>query len=97
MDNCFGKGWIKKVAQYDLNGVLIKVWDSIADAKKYCEGQTPYNIVECCKGRLKSSGGYQWKYFEGSYSNIDRHTPKRPIIQYSREGTVVRTWPFINM
>jgi hypothetical protein len=68
--NVLNKTWVfkgalnpnsKKIIQTDDNGVLIKLWDSIADAhrffnKKYC------HIHECCKGKREREYGYKWKY-----------------------------------
>ena len=55
--------WTKKIIQYDLNGNFIKEWDSIKEAslfiKKHITG-----IQHCCKGKLKTCGGYIWKYAE---------------------------------
>jgi hypothetical protein len=28
-------------------------------------GGSPKNIVSCCRGRLKTSGGYHWEYVDG--------------------------------
>lgn len=51
----------KKVAQYSIDGELIKTWDSIIDASK------KLNINRCCigdcaRGKQRTSGGYVWKY-----------------------------------
>lgn len=51
----------KKVNQYDLNGNLIKTWKSIKEAS---EANNIFlgNISSCCKGKIKTTGGYIWKY-----------------------------------
>jgi hypothetical protein len=49
-----------KVEQYDKNGKLLKVWNSIIEATS--EGYSKIGIINCCKGRQKSSCGYIWKY-----------------------------------
>jgi len=52
----------KAVCQYEKNGTFIKKWDSIKDA-----GETLLisrgNITTCCKGKVKSAGGFIWKFF----------------------------------
>lgn len=53
----------KKVMQLDLNGNIIKIWNSISETNKY--GFYHQNIIACCKGRLKTHRGYLWKYYEG--------------------------------
>lgn len=50
----------KKLFQYDLNGILIKIWDSVYDMLQ----QNNYNnscIYKCCKGDIKQAYGYIWK------------------------------------
>lgn len=54
----------KKVAQYDKQTFkLIKVWDSMMDVQREL-GIAQQNISKCCKGKLKSAGGFIWKYIE---------------------------------
>lgn len=54
---------IKKVAQYDKNMNLIKIWDSCTDV---CEenNYNTNNIRGCLAGYRKTSYGYIWKYYE---------------------------------
>lgn len=58
-----------KVNQYDLQGVFIKTWDCSADAERKLN-VAKTKIIATCKGKRKSTGGYQWRYFEGSINNI---------------------------
>ncbi len=52
----------KKVSQHDKKtGELIKIYNSIADAAKCVNGDDS-GIISCCKGKLKTSRGYKWKY-----------------------------------
>lgn len=51
----------KKVAQYTLDGNLIKIWDSITDASN--EGYNLCCISFCCNGRIKTHKGFIWKYY----------------------------------
>lgn len=51
----------REIAQYSLDGTLIKKWESIRKAHNelgICEG----GINMCCRGKYLSSGGYIWKY-----------------------------------
>lgn len=51
----------RPIEQYSLDGKLIEVWDRIVDAtKKYNVYHS--SIVACCRGKLKKTGGYIWKY-----------------------------------
>ena len=49
----------KKVVQYDKKMNYLKTYNSIKEAQKECKC---FNISQCCQGKLKSSGGYIWKY-----------------------------------
>ena len=52
---------IRKVAQYDQNNKLIKIWDSQMDASKSI-GITNTSIQNVCTGKGKTAGGFIWKY-----------------------------------
>ena len=52
----------KQVAQYTLDGELVKVWDSTREPERY--GFSQGNIISCCKGKLKTYKKYIWKYYE---------------------------------
>lgn len=51
----------KKVAQYTLDGKLIKVFDSIRKAEKET-GVHSALICSVCKGRRDKTRGYKWEY-----------------------------------
>lgn len=53
------KDCAKSIAQYTLEGTLITIYPSIAEAKRQTGA---CNILYCCKGIFKQSGGYIWKY-----------------------------------
>ena len=55
---------VHPVAQYSLKMELVAVWDSIKDA---ClnNGVKSSNVSACCCGRLKTVGGYIWRYKDG--------------------------------
>lgn len=59
LSNRFTKKPLKrKIAQYDLNDNLIKIWDTIAECVRiYGSG-----VKHCLSGRNKSSKGYVYKY-----------------------------------
>jgi hypothetical protein len=46
---------------YDINGLIVKEYDSILGAEKET-GIPNSNIIKVCKGERKSAGGYIWKY-----------------------------------
>lgn len=51
----------KKVGQYDLNGVLIKVWNSATEVCKTLN-INPASLSECCHGKRKKTKGFIWKF-----------------------------------
>lgn len=51
----------KPVLQLDLDGNFIREWDCAADVEREL-GIYATNIRNCCKGNLKSAGGYIWKF-----------------------------------
>lgn len=51
----------KSIEQYNLNGTLVKVWDSI----NVIENETNYKrktIYACANGQNSTAYGYIWKY-----------------------------------
>lgn len=51
----------KTVLQYDLDGELINIYESVRDAEKYT-GISKYGIYRCCNGVYKNFHNYIWKY-----------------------------------
>lgn len=59
------KGLRRKVKQLDLNGNLIKIWDSISEAGKFFNIDSS-EISHCCKKERKLIKGYKWEYLDES-------------------------------
>lgn len=51
----------KKVIQYDLEGEILDVYDSIAEASKATEINKS-SIAKCCRGERKKAGNFIWKF-----------------------------------
>lgn len=51
---------LPKYGQYDLEGNLIKVY--VGNKKLWKDGFVPDYIRSCCKGRIKTTYGYIWKF-----------------------------------
>lgn len=51
----------KKVDMYDKDNNYIKSFNNIKNASEY-SGANYSHIIQCCKGRQKTCGGYIWKY-----------------------------------
>lgn len=52
----------RKVFQYTLDGILVRVWRTMADA--HDNGFHRSGICNCCRGRNNQYKGYQWSYGE---------------------------------
>lgn len=51
----------KPICQYDLEGKLLNVFDSVKEAAEKTN-TLPSGIVKCCKGLSKKSKGFKWSY-----------------------------------
>ena len=51
----------RSVAMYNADGVLVQTFDTITDAAQSV-GADRSNIVACCRGKIKKSKGYIWRY-----------------------------------
>ena len=49
------------ILQFTKDGELVKEWPSLSDAERQL-GIFHSNICLCLKGRLKSTGGFVWRY-----------------------------------
>lgn len=52
----------KPIKQLDMEGNLIRLWDSATDAAKYFGKSRGTAISNCCNGISDSSYGYRWCY-----------------------------------
>lgn len=57
-----GKGIVKKVEQYSLNGEYIQTFNSCREAAKVIGAPYHVGINSCCLGKQKTAYGYKWKY-----------------------------------
>lgn len=53
----------KPILQFSLSGEFIREWDSATSASKELNIYQS-NITNCCKSKLKTCGGFLWKYKE---------------------------------
>lgn len=51
----------RKINQYTLDNKFIKTWESAQEIENAL-GYSGSNICACCKGRLKKTYGYIWRY-----------------------------------
>jgi hypothetical protein len=84
----------KSVAQYTVEGTLVREWSSGNEASKFLN-ISGGDISMCCKGKLKSSGGFIWIHKVGetqakiSVGNVNN---EKPILQFSKEKVLIREW-----
>lgn len=53
----------RKIAQYDLQGNLIRVWDYMRQIEEEI-GILHGGISQCCNGKKDSYKGFKWKFFD---------------------------------
>lgn len=87
----------KPILQYDLQGNFIKEWEGAS----CIEGFERANIGACCKGRLRSSQGYIWRFKENEDFPKKIEVPnkwksfKKEVIQYDLAGNIIAEYPSI--
>lgn len=66
----------KKVDQYDLYGNYLRTFNSTAQASRFCGDYKTrgVGIQYCCKGKIKSYYGYQWRWHSENSTNIGEYT-----------------------
>lgn len=72
----------KKVSQYDLDGNFITVFESAAIATRSIGLKDSSTIIKCCNFKAKSSGGFQWRYYNENHDNIDPITKRKEKKKY---------------
>lgn len=70
------------VVQLSIEGRYIRSWKGTNDAERE-EGFNHGNINSCCRGRLKTHGGYKWQYLHDYISQIDPRIKK--VILFDKE------------
>ena len=85
----------KTVYQYDLDGKLIKVWESLTEIEKTL-GYSEVNISHCCLGYeyVPSAYGYIWSYEKkDNIQYINKNLMKqKKIYQLTKNMDLIRVW-----
>ena len=55
------KARFKKIAQFTIEGELIKTWDSMKDIVEQCNFSYS-GISQACNGKIKTAKGFVWKF-----------------------------------
>lgn len=91
------------VCQYDLDGNYIKTWESAAEAQRQL-GTDSSQIIACCKGKAKTSKGFQWCYEGdvcGKYEPLIRKGPRKfgkdnkqskKVYEYDINWNLIKVW-----
>ena len=80
----------KSVSQYSKDGKFISVYDSLKEAAS-CVGGDKNSIGLCCHGKIKTSAGYQWRFYHGNKGDISQTKKSkvlRPILQINKHGKI---------
>lgn len=90
------------VSQYSKDGTFIKTWVSMIEAEKAL-GICYQHIGQCCRGIVKSAGGFIWRYANESltdehlaWCNEKLYPRKRKIKQYNKNNEYIKTWECIS-
>jgi hypothetical protein len=94
----------KKVTQYNMNGERVAIFPTLNDAAK-STGIRGNEISKVIENKRASAGGFFWKKDYGEpFIDLSAHVHgeilrakrrQRPIIQYSQNGNVMRTFSSI--
>lgn len=89
-DNKPGLGNKKITYQFDLQGTFIKEWESAKEAGSILNIQK-HDITTCCRGKIKSAGGFRWSYNRDTGFNLILRTGKA-ILQCDKQGNIIQEW-----
>lgn len=88
--------WQKfRIAQYDIEGQLVRIYESVKDAETALGLKHPSRITYACSGYRKSAHGYMWKYIDkdiqdtiGMYRNLH----EKRVCQYDKGGNIINIY-----
>lgn len=83
----------KKIVQYDLEGNLIKIWNTAKEVEDELHIEDS-NIGLSCKGKRKTVGGFIWKYYGDELTEEEiilrnKHQKESPVVQCSLSGELI--------
>jgi hypothetical protein len=86
----------KKVYQYDLDGNFIKEWNCGLREIGRILGKNYNNIGDCCRGKTKTSGGYQWSYeYKTKLTQVKAYDNKscyKKVYKFNYLGDIVNVY-----
>lgn len=91
------------IYKYDIEGNYISCYTTCVEAGKK-NFLYPRVIEKCCRGELKSAGGFQWRRVKPNThtknigklntGNGNKYLPTK-VSQYKEDGTYIKTYPSI--
>ena len=88
----------KKVYQYNIDGSLIKIWDSRHQAEnEFRIGKKSQAISKCCIGNCNIAYGFYWSYtLVGSPIDVPQSLLARNVYQYDEGFNLIAVWDNLN-
>lgn len=94
------KIWEVPIVQLDKEMSFIKIWQSAQIATVELNISSSSSIHGCCKGNIKTAGGFRWKYLKDySESEVEKESSDTflehqgtNIVQLTPSGEFVRAW-----
>jgi hypothetical protein len=83
-----------KVYQYTRDGVFVKAWDGISEAARSFNNEhaAATSIVQCCRYKMPSYGGYMWRYFYKEQIEDKAPAHVKPVFQYNIKGELINSF-----
>lgn len=78
----------KPVYQYNLDGNLIKKWDSIAELGDVFNKNYRTGVNRCCLGYRNSYKGYMWKYYKKN--KIERYKEQKRNTKITKNNSFIK-------
>lgn len=73
-----------KINQLNLDGELVKQWESSMQIQRELGYSTGY-IIDCCKGKYKQAYNFRWEYLDAS----QQYKFNRPIAVLTMDGDLI--------
>lgn len=84
----------RPIIQYDLEGNILRHFDSIQSASRFT-GFIPESIINCCKGKAKQCQGYVFLYYDTPFKKQKNNTMK-PVNCYDLNDKFITSYNSIN-
>lgn len=84
------------VYQFDFDGNLIGIYDSMNDAAQKNSMKSHAGISACCSGRRATAGGYYWSKTCEFPVNLTSKKRDKRIAAYKKDGKLVKVFNSIN-